>query len=818
MASSAPPPPVELQPGDEATDQRVSAVDPIRRYLIQLNQRAEVTVLMKENNTASRCVVYLSNSDSLPTAQNATWKSETSDPKKSITVLPIDPEWRDGPCFIVVRYVASSGAAHFSLQVMMHTKFQAVWSFPDSLSVYEGDWQQDRRHGTGRCIYYANAQSFDAHAPQVTRGSESLAAAASRLASKLLSNEIAAASLQPDFDEGTAADADSLSNRATKNQRSKSPTGADAAAAGASSARPLNAIPNGGAEYFQGTWIHGFKDGFGSYTWPDKCYEGYWRQGRRYGKGTLTRNDGSLFSGEWRDDVKCGYGVQHYTNGTRYEGEWAKNRRHGKGVFFYGTGITISGTWKNDILTSEVNVTYPNGEQFQGGWQNDMRHGHGVLKEAEGHTYDGDFIADQRHGNGVWYLPRSVKYVGVWDHNVRKGELGRFIFPSTDVYVGQWDEQRHVRHGQGSCQYANGDAYEGGWEHDERSGRGVLSYDDGTTIYEGEFAGNVRSGEGKCTNKLDSMYYEGAWLRDQRHGKGMATFPDGSTYKGEWLNDLRHGHGVMEAADKSWRYDGCWDNDVREGNGVWTLLVIPTAVQQRAAAVAAAAAASAAHQNSAAPAAVGATPPPASSIAAPSHAAGGAPPLSSPSAKPPHPANASDVSAIAAPPPPAAPSNSMLLIAIEYNGEWSNDARHGEGTAKYLDGSSFSGRWQDNVRLDGRGTMTYPSGDEYSGIWKHEMRHGKGTARYHDGTRFEGDWLHGECHGEGVFTNLQGDAFHGRWVQGRRQDGYGKCVYANGNVYEGEWKGEKPHGQGMLTYMGDDVSFEGKFVDGEYRL
>lgn len=43
-----------------------------------------------------------------------------------------------------------------------------------------------------------------------------------------------------------------------------------------------------GAEY-DGQWIRGRMDGYGSYLWPDaKIYKGTWESGLRHGEGTLS--------------------------------------------------------------------------------------------------------------------------------------------------------------------------------------------------------------------------------------------------------------------------------------------------------------------------------------------------------------------------------------------------------------------------------------------------------------------------------------------------------------------------------------------------
>lgn len=45
--------------------------------------------------------------------------------------------------------------------------------------------------------------------------------------------------------------------------------------------------------------------------------------------------DGSRYEGDWRHDLKHGFGAYYYPNGDIYEGAWFKGRRHGLGTYFF---------------------------------------------------------------------------------------------------------------------------------------------------------------------------------------------------------------------------------------------------------------------------------------------------------------------------------------------------------------------------------------------------------------------------------------------------------------------------------------------------
>lgn len=60
------------------------------------------------------------------------------------------------------------------------------------------------------------------------------------------------------------------------------------------------------------------------------------------------------------------------------------------------------------------------------------------------------------------------------------------------------------------------------------------------------------------------------------------------------------------------------------------------------------------------------------------------------------------------------------------------------------DGTSFyEGDWTNNIK-HGWGTRQYPSGNVYQGMWYNNMRHGEGTMRWLDRDQmYTGQWENG---------------------------------------------------------------------------
>lgn len=62
------------------------------------------------------------------------------------------------------------------------------------------------------------------------------------------------------------------------------------------------------------------KSGFGRWTSPKgDSYEGQWLLNRQHGEGTF-KHKISLYTGEFKNFLKDGKGLEKFTNGDTYEG------------------------------------------------------------------------------------------------------------------------------------------------------------------------------------------------------------------------------------------------------------------------------------------------------------------------------------------------------------------------------------------------------------------------------------------------------------------------------------------------------------------
>lgn len=82
---------------------------------------------------------------------------------------------------------------------------------------------------------------------------------------------------------------------------------------------------------YVGGCVAGLAEGEGVASGKDE-YKGQFKNGVKYGRGRYRWEDGAVYDGMWRHDIRSGYGVQLFPNGNRFEGNFEKGRFSGQGT------------------------------------------------------------------------------------------------------------------------------------------------------------------------------------------------------------------------------------------------------------------------------------------------------------------------------------------------------------------------------------------------------------------------------------------------------------------------------------------------------
>eukprot|EP00028_Trichosphaerium_sp_Am-I-7-wt_P004694 CAMPEP_0168522080 /NCGR_PEP_ID=MMETSP0405-20121227/9081_1 /TAXON_ID=498012 /ORGANISM="Trichosphaerium sp, Strain Am-I-7 wt" /LENGTH=984 /DNA_ID=CAMNT_0008543507 /DNA_START=26 /DNA_END=2980 /DNA_ORIENTATION=+ len=292
---------------------------------------------------------------------------------------------------------------------------------------------------------------------------------------------------------------------------------------------------------------------YGRYTYPSTAiYEGYWKHGKRHGKGRYSHL-GGVYDGEWKEDWREGNGKLTYPTGERYNGEWKDDLQNGQGELSLPTGGRYVGDWLDGKRHGQGQLKFNNGDVYEGDWTNDSATGEGKLKLANGTSYEGQFNENKFHGEGTITYINGQSYCGGWNNGVKHGK-GEVKYANGSVYYGHF--QHDLRHGNGTyTDTLTGEVFTGEWQYNMKEGHGNQKYRDGSE-YQGQWLRGARSGVG-CMCYANKCKYQGDWLHNKRHGQGSFVGRNGSTYKGEWEHGYRSGKGTMTYQSGA-RYEGFW--------------------------------------------------------------------------------------------------------------------------------------------------------------------------------------------------------------------------------------------------------------------
>ena len=100
-----------------------------------------------------------------------------------------------------------------------------------------------------------------------------------------------------------------------------------------------------------------------AFNYPDgSTYVGEWNSdGHRHGLGRLHLNDGTVYSGEFRNGLCDGLGVMHFSDGSKYEGQFSQGKYHNFGVFTRSDHMKYEGEFKDGRVIGRGLLTFTDG-------------------------------------------------------------------------------------------------------------------------------------------------------------------------------------------------------------------------------------------------------------------------------------------------------------------------------------------------------------------------------------------------------------------------------------------------------------------------
>ena len=136
---------------------------------------------------------------------------------------------------------------------------------------------------------------------------------------------------------------------------------------------------------FTGEWKEGNPyTGKGFVHYSSGVYEGEFLEGNMHGKGKLTLNSGDIFEGQWKNDKLNGKG-EYRNKRIHYIGDFLDDKKHGIGkLVLLSDGSIYEGDFKNNVKKGKGKIIYKDGSTYEGDWDYDVKHGDGKLTDTKG--------------------------------------------------------------------------------------------------------------------------------------------------------------------------------------------------------------------------------------------------------------------------------------------------------------------------------------------------------------------------------------------------------------------------------------------------
>ncbi|XP_030041146.2 alsin [Manduca sexta] len=170
---------------------------------------------------------------------------------------------------------------------------------------------------------------------------------------------------------------------------------------------------------YSGRWLDGKIHGSGRVEWPDgKYYVGQLQLNALCGHGKMEMPGVGIYEGQWKDNLQNGYGIMKYTSGDIYEGYFKDGQPHGHGIkkqgdFTSSSATIYTGEWINGVKQGYgVMDDIGKGEKYLGNWSDNKKHGCGLIVTLDGIYYEGLFMQDVLTGHGVMVFEDGTHYEG----------------------------------------------------------------------------------------------------------------------------------------------------------------------------------------------------------------------------------------------------------------------------------------------------------------------------------------------------------------------------------------------------------------------
>jgi hypothetical protein len=189
---------------------------------------------------------------------------------------------------------------------------------------------------------------------------------------------------------------------------------------------------------------NGKKIGFGKIIWEDSSkLKGYFTDSKINGIVYFynCNIEASTFFGEYKDNIPEGYGI-YSRKGFTLEGmNWNKNALNDIGVAIWEEGEMYEGEFKNNVKDGIGLYRWADGTTYMGQFQKGKITGYGKMQFANGNVYEGQFNEGYITGWGKFVWDDGKYYIGNYLNNKKDG-FGLFVWnlDPLNAVIGFWSQ------------------------------------------------------------------------------------------------------------------------------------------------------------------------------------------------------------------------------------------------------------------------------------------------------------------------------------------------------------------------------------------
>jgi hypothetical protein len=196
-------------------------------------------------------------------------------------------------------------------------------------------------------------------------------------------------------------------------------------------------------------------------------YIGQFVDNLRHGYGLLVFSDGSFFEGNFANDNLNGLGTMFYPDGSYYHGNFKESEKYGNGTFYGTNQEIVKGYFKKNIITGQATVIYPDKAQYVGELTDYKKEGTGKFIFQNEDFYEGTFKDDLFEGKGRFHRKKDdTVFEGNWQMNQLINPC-KIYYANLSLYEGE--VFKFLKHGEGRLKEFE-KTYEGVWENDLKEG------------------------------------------------------------------------------------------------------------------------------------------------------------------------------------------------------------------------------------------------------------------------------------------------------------------------------------------------------------